>query len=358
MENGLVNVASRLASQGFGFYVCCLEQGGEFAARLPEPANVRILDKPPGLSWRTAARLAHVVRSVRPDLIHTHNYGPLIYTVFSRLFGGGNVPILHGEHGMLFPYEIRRSHVWLRRWLYARCARVHTVSRSLCDHFSEHGFPGHRMEAVINGVDSDRFQPASDETVRRRFNIPDDARVVGILGSFAWRKRHELVLQAFEILAREMPDLHLLVVGAGGTEQARVEQLCRAHPASSRIHLAGFQSDPRPFYRAMNLLVVPSVNEGLSNATLEAMACGIPALCHVACGNAEVITSGQDGMVADLGDAEKLCARLKAALENPARLARMGTAARQTVVSRFSIHSMVEHYARLYRTVAGRETVR
>src|SRR5438067_2014461 len=84
-------------------------------------------------------------------------------------------------------------------------------------------------------------------------NVPRDALVAGIVGRFGAFKRHAALIAAFETLAAEFPTLHLLVVGGGGPESENVARQVGVSLYRERIHLAGFQSDPLPFYRAMNL---------------------------------------------------------------------------------------------------------
>jgi glycosyltransferase involved in cell wall biosynthesis len=102
----------------------------------------------------------------------------------------------------------------------------------------------------------------------------------------------------------------------------------------------------------MDLLAVPSVNEGLSNAVLEALACGIPVLAHGACGNAEVIRHNQDGFLADLSTADLLTDELEKIMASPEVLPRLAGSARQRAVENFSLDSMVSQYRDLYREVA------
>ncbi len=135
--------------------------------------------------------------------------------------------------------------------------------------------------------------------------------------------------------------------------EERVRARAAGSPYSSRIHFTGFLSDPRSAYRALDLLVIPSTNEGLSNALLEAMASGIPALAHTACGHGEVIQDPANGYLRDLSTTGLLRDALSGILSTPERLAPLGSAARQTIEERFTIPGMVAGYERLYRQMAG-----
>ncbi len=98
---------------------------------------------------------------------------------------------------------------------------------------------------------------------------------------------------------------------------------------------------------------MPSSNEGLSNAALEAMACGVPVLAHRGCGHEQIVTSGADGMIAEMSTPREMAEQLSALLAEPPRLARFGRAARQKVAEHFSLSSMLDAYERLYRELAA-----
>jgi glycosyltransferase involved in cell wall biosynthesis len=351
MENGLVNVARRLSPAEWDVHVCCLERSGAFATRLPKPAQVYPLERPPGPSLRTVVRLARLIRWLRPEVVHTHNLGPLFYGGLATALGRW-VPLLHGEHGQLTEMELSPRRLRQRRWFYRACRKVHTVSRGLRDHLVQLGLPEEKIEVLVNGVDAGHFSPGSRKEARAQLGLPADALVLGVVGRFIPSKRHAALIEAFTAARRQFLQAHLLVVGAGGTESEAVAAQVRASAAAERIHLAGFQADPRPFYRAMDVLVAPSIHEGLSNVVLEAMACGVPVLAHTACGNAEVIAAGEDGLLADLGTRELLVNELQKLLASPDRLPALGEQARKKAETQFSLDAMVRGYERIYREVA------
>ena len=105
----------------------------------------------------------------------------------------------------------------------------------------------------------------------------------------------------------------------------------------------------------MDLLTVPSNNEGLSNAMLEAMACETPVLANTTCGSADVITAGEDGLVAELDTPAGFAEILEHAFASPAKLAEFGRRARVKVEKQFALQSMANAYAALYRSMASRQ---
>ncbi len=355
MENGLVNVARRLPTDEFEVHVCCLERAGVFAERLPDPANVVVLHKPPGFSLRATQGLARHAARIGADLLHPHNLGPLTYAVLASGFGLWK-PVVQGEHGVFQGEQASPARLRQRQRLYRCCRKVHTVSESLRGYLLEHGFPAEKITAIINGVDTERFQPASKAAVRVQLGLPAAGQFIGIVGRFDPNKKHLLLIEAFNEIATRLPAARLVIVGDRGAEQEKIHAAVQTSPVRERIYLAGFQADPAPWYQALDLLAAPSIFEGLSNAVLEAMACGVPCLAHTACGNAEVITSGSDGFLAALDSTQVLAEELDRILADQTVLTATASRARSRVVKDFSLDAMVNNYARLYREVAGTTT--
>lgn len=351
MENGVVNLANGLDDQEFRIEVCCLNRAGDFASRLKNRKMVRVLDKQPGFSWTAVRRLREVFKQVQPAIIHTHNLGTLIYSVLARP-GKACLPILHGEHAEFAPADLTLRRRIQRALLYGRVEKIVPVSDSLGEHLIAHGAPASKIVAINNGVDTERFVPGDRAAARQRLGLPQGAVVLGMVGRFGPYKRHDLLLGAFEQLAKVNQDAHLLFVGGGGPEEGRVRQLVEHSPARARILWAGFQQDPRSHYQAMDLLVLPSFNEGMSNAALEAMASAVPVLCHTACGHADIIQDGENGYVCKIEHADGLARLLAELLNRREELAATGRSGRDFVVQKLSWQRMREAYASLYRQTA------
>jgi glycosyltransferase involved in cell wall biosynthesis len=347
MENGVVNVARELPADRYEVHVCCLERTGPFAARLPQPENVHVLHKPPGFSLRAVWKLNRLIARLRPHVIHTHNLGPLIYGNLAT-FGGRTRPILHGEHNTLAADELTPRRLRQRATLYRGCRRIHAVAEGVRAQLVGLNLSPEKIMTLLNGVDTEKFCPTDRRNARKKIGVAADALVLGIVGRFAPAKSHALLLAAFEQLTAEFPQAHLLIVGTGGSEEAKVRALAAASPATAKLHFAGFQNEMLPYYQALDALIVPSVLEGLSNAVLEAMACGVPVIAQPTCGNPEAITSGVDGVLAPVANAAELAALLRAWLAQPTRLAVLGLAAREKMLAKFRLADMAARYRQTY----------
>lgn len=354
LENGVVNVARRLHGQGFEIHAACLRFKGDFATRMPDESKVVVLGKGEGFSPKAVIELARYLRRVKADVVHTHNLGTLIYAALATL-GGRLHPIVHGEHGQLQKPDLTPKRLGQRRWLFRLCSRLHVVSSSVRDNLVDLHLCGPAQVVVTpNGVDCDRYSPAQDiASARTQLGFGREDVVVGIVGRLVALKRHRMLLEAFSKLAPSCPQLRLLVVGDGGADREDIIQAMTGHEFASHITWAGHQDNLLPYYQAMSLMAAPSEIEGLSNAVLEAMACGVPVLAHSACGNAEVIEDDASGFLRELDSSDILATELKNALTDRNRLVQCSRKARETVMHRFSMDAMISTYEQLYREGAG-----
>ncbi len=354
-ENGVVNVANQLAAE-VDTHVACLRSSGDFAEKLPKPDQVYVLGKGESFTLGAVSALSRTIRRERPDVVHTHNLGPLIYASLATGIGAWT-PIVHGEHGQIQQREQNARRRWQRHLLYHCCTGLHSVSHSMIGALRSEGIPTGRMIAIPNGVDASHYHPSeSKAAARAAIGLPTDGKVIGIVGRFVALKRHRLLLDAFAILSREIPSLRLLIVGDGGDDRDSVAAAIDSHPCRSSIDWVGMRTDTVPFYQAMDLLVAPSVIEGLSNAVLEAMACGVPVLAHQACGNAEVIEHETNGFCDNISCLDDLVHAIRARLADSDALNATGKRARQHVVDHFSLESMARGYHQLYERCAKRKT--
>ena len=354
METQLVALINRLDPLKFKFEVFCLRHAGVLSSMLKPEVKLKALEKPDGFQIGAARDLHNTIRRGNFDVVHTHNWGPLVYTSLATL-AGQICPVLHGEHAQLNDIETLTWRLRLRRLLYRCCSAVHTVSIGQKDELLRLGLTHTNLWPLVNGVNIERFLPISSapELAALRFRLIPGATQdfwLGMVARFGIHKRHRELISAFELASVNFPRSRLILVGDGGPEKENVIHQIKASPLRDRIHFFGYQSDPVPYYQAMDALIVPSANEGLSNATLEAMACGVPVLSNAICGAHELIGNNEGGWVEDLKSVKSMASILTTLFtRTPFELKEIGCSGRQRALQNYSWDGMTERYATAYR---------
>jgi UDP-glucose:(heptosyl)LPS alpha-1,3-glucosyltransferase len=200
-----------------------------------------------------------------------------------------------------------------------RLARVICISRMVQDEIHERfGLPRERLPVIYNAIDGDVWSPwlaRHRDEVRARFAIPRDACVFLIVGSEYARKG---VGRAIEALTHVPRPAHLLVVGKD-RHPSRYVSLAHHLRVADRVTFAGPQTDPRPFYGSADAFVLPTLYDALSNAVLEALACGLPVITSTRCGAGELVRANAAGMVCGARDIEAIAAAMRALMDDTVR---------------------------------------
>jgi len=352
MEKGIATVV-RHASKGFRHSIVCLWRSGESRKLLPPDTPVLELEKPPGNSVRFLWRLRRELRRLRPDVVHTRNWGGVDGILAARL--GGLRGIVHGEHGwdMNDPNGTNPRRLRARRFLSRSVREITCVSKDIERWLVEKVRVRARVTQIYSGVDTERFRPGPDgHEIREELGIPKGAPVLGTLSRLDPIKDHPTLFAAFARVRERHPGAHLLVVG-DGPEREKLEGL-----RGPGVHLLGNRLDAPRVLRAFDLFVLPSRNEGISNTILEAMATGLPVIASRVGGNPELVEEGETGRLVPAGDAEALAGALLDYLDGPEPRRAHGSAGRARTIAHFSIASMVAGYeavwARVTATTAGR----
>ncbi len=362
MENGLVNLINRTPPGAFRHAVVCLTDYSDFAARIQQPdVPVLALGKREGKDPGAYLRLWRLLRGLGPDIVHTRNLAALEAQLPAALAG---VPCrIHGEHGrdMIDLTGGNRKYRWLRRGYRPLIHRFIALSGELETYLRQGvGVAPRRLSRIANGVDVDRFRPAQGE---RRDPLPGGfapagSVVVGWVGRMEAVKAPLALARAFARVVANRPDLRSrlrLVMVGGGSLYRQVRAELGTEGVRGLAWLPGEREDIPDLLRCLDLFVLPSLAEGISNTVLEAMASGLPVAATRVGGNPELVVDGETGTVIDPGDADALPTALAAYAEDPARLREQGWSARIRVERGFSLEAMVGAYLDVYREVlAGR----
>ena len=299
--------------------------------------------------------LMRLIKAHRPHIVHSRNWGAIEAVIASKLAG---VPIvIHSEHG----YEMDTLEgLPLRRRLFRRAAyhmagAVFAVTKELQQfHARQAWVSPSRIRVISNGIDTSLFspQPHLRQAILQKAGVPPARFVIGSVGRLVPIKDHATLLKAAEDLVRRELDIHVILVGDGQELIHLQEFVANSDLLKDRVSFLGRSDKVSDLLNALDVFVLPSVSEGMSNTLLEAMACEIPVVATRVGGNPEVVG---DEFAYDLfvpGDSNGLADRLERLAQNKECRRNLGKAARSRAVALFSLDRMVGDYGRLYLELA------
>jgi glycosyltransferase involved in cell wall biosynthesis len=234
---------------------------------------------------------------------------------------------------------------------------VHCVSQALVREAHDFGLDAGKARVIRPAVDPLAFRPQPPNGRP----VPDVLRVL-MVGGLRWEKGHEYALEAVRHVADRGVAIQLDLVGdppdraaMASDEQARIMHTVADLGLEANVTLRGGEPPEQVSRRlaAADVLLHPSVAEGIPNVVLEAMACGIPVVATNVGGVSEVVTDGVEGLVVDARNPEALAQALVRLAAEPTLRARMGAAGRDRIERDFTLDSQLEHFLAMYREVAG-----
>ncbi len=345
-----LNLTGRLrALREAGFRVTLVSSPGELLESTAAREGVEAIGLPmkrkiaPLADFVSLVRLWQLLRRLDPDMAEfsTPKAG-LLGNIAGWLCG---VPV---RIYMLRGLKLERCTGWKRRILLAMerltaaCANV-----VLCNSYSLRSetqalgvAPAGKLHMLgagsTNGVCVERFAPG-ESGVRGELGISPHALVVGFVGRLTCDKGVPELIDAFDAILKAEPEARLLLVGWFDASEdalsARLRERIENHP---RILRTGFVADTAPYYRAMDVMVLPSWREGFPNVVLEAAATGIPVISTVTTGSRDSVVPDVTGLLIPPGAPDALSEAVLKLLHDPQSRRRMGEAARAWIMQHYA----------------------
>lgn len=241
------------------------------------------------------------------------------------------------------------------RWLYQTAtAHIATTGERLRQQLITHnGYAPESLTSVPTGIDIEQFRPGDRVAARTQLNLPLDAPIVGIVATLRSWKGHTYLLEAFANL--ESQNARLLIVGHGPQRENLQREISRLK-LDERVLMPGNQTDVVPWLQAMDVFVLPSfANEGVPQALMQAMACGLPVISTPIGSITEAVEDGVSGCIVPPKDALRLSQAIQALLNDPARRAQLGEAARHTACEKFALDLMLDKMEAIFTRAAHRD---
>jgi glycosyltransferase involved in cell wall biosynthesis len=358
IEIAVGNVVKSLDPSKFESWWASLYPYGKFRGPLPIPEDhIICFDFSTGFSSALEAikQASVFIRRNRFDLVHAHQFeAGLIFRIAAWITG---VPVtVVTYHSTHYPRQ-RAGHYLIERVLASRTTQLIAVSKAVQAAVSDQlRLPRTRFTIVPNFV---RFKEIprlsfSDRQIKRRHLDLDAGQFVVIsIGRLEPQKGFSILLKAMRRVIAKLPNVTLFIIG-GGSLQAQLRQLVIELKLDDVVRFLGIRKDIFELLQISDVLVMPSLYEGMPIALLEAGACGLPAVASAVEGNTEIVCDGINGFLVPPYDSEALSRRIVDVLTQPDLRERMGGQARKIVGEKFNGDLVGRQLGDLYERLVNR----
>ena len=344
-----------------GVLVDALKREGIPVKVVPYPIMRRKYFNPKGVIrytinfLRYSRIITRIAKKNKIDIIHTNTAATLEGCYVSKKL---RIPQLWSIHEIIVNPKIMFA--LTSGWISKYSSITITDSQAVKDHLlKSRKFSDDDIHVIYNGVDASRFNPDNDSTyLRKEWNLPAGARVIGMMGRVNSWKGQKDFLKAAEIVMEKFPDVYTVFVGSAFSgEEWREEELAEAiehSPFKDRIINQGYRTDSEGIYKLYDVFVLPSINpDPLPTVVLESMATGKPVVGYRHGGICEMVDDGNNGLLAEVRNPKDLASKIIQLLEDDDLRNKMGRASRERLLNRFSIESYVENYSNEYKRLVG-----
>jgi glycosyltransferase involved in cell wall biosynthesis len=349
-QRHLQQVVALLDPARFHVEVLTLRAGGEVEDELRAGGvSVRSLSVGARLTsartLRAIVMAARALRRARIDVVHGYQWRPaLVGALAGRLAG---VPLRLASKRSLTGEDRQAERAW--RHIARQVDTVIVNAAALRVEGEERGMRC-RWALLQNGVDTDHFRLAPpDPGARAALGLDPQRPVVGTIGRLEDRKGHDQLLRAAgTMLAGGNGRRPQIVIVGDGPLREKLQAQAHSLGVAHSVRFVGTVADVRPSLAAMDVFVLPSHAEGMSNALMEAMAAARPVVATAVGGNTEVVVDGKTGVLIPPADPAAIADAIAALLRDPERAAGLGAAAREFVTRRFGARARVAELEHLY----------
>jgi glycosyltransferase involved in cell wall biosynthesis len=346
-ECQVVSIANHLSNSRFNKYLFYYAPGNDLLEDI-DLTQVTVFEKARRgkLDVNVGRRIAQIIDEFEIDIVHCTLLNALVFGCMGTYFSKRNprvIGVIHTTKNANLKLDIVD---WLvHRSLLKQCDRVWFVSTNQAEVWvRKMPFIMGKQETIHNGVDTSFFDPAAFKAegsrLRSELGISPGDKVVCSVAAFRPEKLHQVLIDAIHNIDIDRTTVWLLLAGVGPTE-SKIRNKVKSMGLESRVKFLGSLADVRPLLAASDCKVLASEAETFSMAMLEAMSMKVPVITTLVGGASEAIENEVTGLLVQPNNAGELALKIEMILLDDQRRLEMGERARETIVSRFSILSML-----------------
>ncbi|MBE9639283.1 glycosyltransferase family 4 protein [Salipiger mangrovisoli] len=348
-EKQVAQLAGLMIGQGHEVYILTRRYPGLPAEETLDGVKIRrITMRKPAQGMGFIVGAARMVRALNPDVIHCHSlFSPALAGALGKRWTGAPLlakPMCGGEASKIANKPLGRQRL---AYLARSVDRFPMVSREIESELAGLGVPAAKLRFIPNGVDGARFCPPRSQVekdkLRLSLGLPSGPLFL-FAGRLAVQKRLPLLLEAWSDVRARIPQATLAIAGANRASDAgyqatfgKSDEIPEALLQQPGVRMLGHVADMPNLLRAVDVFVLPSAREGLSNALLEACASGLACITARTGGAVDFMVDGENGLLFDVDDRRALAIALETLAGDAEMRARLGAAALRTVAESYEI---------------------
>jgi glycosyltransferase involved in cell wall biosynthesis len=355
-ESVLLNLSVELQRSGHSCIVGVFENARNLITEVGDRAEtagltVRRIPCRSRFDWQTVRELHRIIEGDAIDLVHAHGYKADFYALLAARMV--RVPVTATCHNWLGESRTMLAYGRLDRYLLRFFDGIAAVSRSVAQQL-RHAGTRKRVRVIPNGVPTPG--PAIDSPLADQIRT-GDRMVVGTVGRLSSEKGASVLIEAAARICPDFPRVRFVVVGNGPLRSDLEARVCKLG-MTRQFFFMGERKDVAQIYRSFDIYVLPSLQEGMPMALLEAMAAGLPVVATKVGGVPDLVRDPSLATLVEPGDPSALAAGIRDLLTDPSRRERMGLNARRRVEEDFSTAAMAQRYVELYQEALRRRSSR
>lgn len=349
-QRHVVELLKGLDRSKYELYVCTMKPGGALLSEIERLGiEVRCLQierlASAATVWKVC-KLAWRVRKEKIDIIHSFLFEANFLALLTYLLSFKRNLKFVASRRSIHDSATKRT-LLLNRLINVFATSILTVCKAAEQCVIDEGTSPNKVKTIPNGVDCEKYKPRQGQGGGSK-NIGTNGKInIGVIASLNEHKGHEYLIEALAEVSRRQTNIECLFVGDGRLRE-KLEAQARRLGLGEVIRFCGYKAGVLKYLHKFDLFVLPSVDEGMSNALLEAMACGLPVIATNVGGNAEVIIDGKTGVLVPACEPTSLAEGILRLIQDRNLRIQMGTMGRELAVKKFGIETMVQNYQEFY----------
>ena len=346
-ERVVYDIVRKLDKKIFSPYIISFREGPDRKVYEDIGVRVKVFFKKKRFDLKFIIRFKKILLSERIDIINPHHFSPFFYSFLATY--RARTKLVYTEHSKWQLEELHGLERILNRIMLLKSDAVIAISKQIEEYYlNSLGLKRDKIYLIQNGIDLERYKKVNCNHLYQEFGIKPHEKVIGIVANIRPEKNHKILISAFSLVAKEVRDVRLVLVGIDLME-GEVQRFASKSDVADRIIYAGPRNDVPELLNLFDVFCLPSFHEGLPLTVLEAMAAGTPVIGSDVLGINEVISHNENGLLFAKNDEKSLAENIQKLLGDTRLRDRLSKSGRSFVEKNHCLDEKVKEYDRLFR---------